>query len=566
MLIAMSPGHQPIHLPYAVDYTPYLTEISKHHEVEGAFAYIYKAKLYGKRVAIKVIKHKGPRDPTAEAKVFQKEYMLWHPLNHPNILSLKGICFFRSECIVPSFISRWQENGRITDFVSLRPDIEIFNMFEHITMGVSYLHDNGIIHGDLRGANILVSGSGRPLVTDFGIAKQDNGRGVEMSTAMNGNHRWMAHELFKGINEVLGEAVVVLRTKESDVWSLGMLFKEIMSGKIPYHEYWDHLVVLHINDGLMPQFPPARHQNWIRYDNVLQEICSRCWAKDPNDRPDMKNIISQLRESRPNLLPDGSVKRTRSPPTGNESRHPSAKLESTTAGPNYNQEDDTLTLSRIMGDLRLTPHRNEGRDSNLIVESPQGLEPSGIGHDNGREFSPRRTTTSAVLPPAPLPRTDRPLTPKDSPLPSPHAAQAVGERRKVDVNSPLDINRSPTREYTISPGVELDNFLAREGLKILFCVEYSHPTPYDEQTWIATCFFKGEEIARAVATKKTLAYVEAAKTALNKLRGVPQISQRHGYALRSNANPLDLSLLEEKFVANGASHMPIWECILSSEF
>ncbi|EJD00431.1 kinase-like protein, partial [Fomitiporia mediterranea MF3/22] len=123
-----------------------------------------------------------------------KEYDLWHRLRHPNILPLEGICYPHPDSNIPAFVSCWQENGRIKDFVKERPYIDyirLVRMVEGIAEGVRYLHENKIIHGDLRAANILISDTQEALVTDFGIAKVDSGDGVQISSAFQGNVRWM---------------------------------------------------------------------------------------------------------------------------------------------------------------------------------------------------------------------------------------------------------------------------------------------------------------------------------------------------------------------------------------
>ncbi|KAH8108427.1 hypothetical protein DFH11DRAFT_1549077 [Phellopilus nigrolimitatus] len=119
-----------------------LTGIDEHPTGSGGFSSVFKCEVHGKEKAIKLA---------------QREFNLWFPLKHPYILPLDGICYFQFEREIPSFVSPWQKNGTIIEYVRTRPDVDLLHMLECIAMAVGYLHDNDIIHMDLRGASFITN-------------------------------------------------------------------------------------------------------------------------------------------------------------------------------------------------------------------------------------------------------------------------------------------------------------------------------------------------------------------------------------------------------------------------
>ncbi|THH06230.1 hypothetical protein EW145_g4226 [Phellinidium pouzarii] len=458
----MSFRERPTRFRFACDYTLDLTNIGEFPVGSGGFSSVYKGKLHGKDVAIKVLRHvPNSKDTLAEVRIrnsllAQREYKLWHPLRHPYILSLEGICFFREEHIVPSFISYWQKNGRITDFVSRRPYVDIIRMLGNIALGICYLHENDIIHGDIRGSNIMISDSGDPLVTDFGIAKEDSGNGVQMSTAMNGNCRWMAHEFFRHHNgKHIGADA--RRTKASDVWSLGMLFQEVLSGEPPYHEHNLATLFLKIGSGILPSFSRARHAAWRKYDIPMRTICSRCWALEPDERPSMSQLIADIRTLRPKLSGDESEINNCS--FAEDARSQGSSVSRATID-RSTEEQDTFRLSNLMNNVSLNSSRG------FFSESPPSTP---------HQSSPELYTQN-------IPRV-----------------------------------ASEPRTFCPSHLVELENLLVSSGLKNLFNVEYESRGSLNQLSWYAICYLRGEEIGKGCAESKKSAFAEAAKIVLAKL-------------------------------------------------
>ncbi|EUC60961.1 tyrosine kinase domain protein [Rhizoctonia solani AG-3 Rhs1AP] len=94
-----------------------------------------------------------------------RELHTWGRCTHPNVIQLLGLAIFRGRI---GMVSPWMEHGSLPHYLKKVPGVNQFDMCVRICEGLAYLHQIGIIHGDLKGANVLVSDRGIPVFTDFG--------------------------------------------------------------------------------------------------------------------------------------------------------------------------------------------------------------------------------------------------------------------------------------------------------------------------------------------------------------------------------------------------------------
>ncbi|KAL5501018.1 hypothetical protein ACEPAH_9405 [Sanghuangporus vaninii] len=284
--------------PYAVDYTDRLVRVPREQE-RGGYANVYQYRSPSNGILYAVKELKALPDHLAEHltlhEIAMKEYDIWNRLRHHNILQLEGIYYPSPDIMIPCFVTRWQENGRVKDYVRNKPGTNFLDLIDDIADGVAYLHDNDIIHGDLRGSNILISDDGRALVTDFGISKNDPGDGIPVSNAFQGNWRWMAREFFP--SDAQPPALRARRSKASDIWMFGLLIQEILSGKIPYYDISaEWTVARKIGDGEPPRFPDAQHDSWKKFDDPVRRLRLRYCASEPADRPTITLVLQDIRK------------------------------------------------------------------------------------------------------------------------------------------------------------------------------------------------------------------------------------------------------------------------------
>ncbi|KAG6330268.1 hypothetical protein ID866_8819, partial [Astraeus odoratus] len=150
--------------------------------IKGGYAIVRKGKLgppvngvaveypEGLEIAIKTPPG-GLRDDEATIKRFLKETHTWSKLKHKNILPLVGISTKFDLSV--SIVSEWIGEGNARDYVQHNPNIDPRPLIQGIAHGLYYLHhhDRGpVVHGDLKGSNVLITKNGEALLTDFGFS------------------------------------------------------------------------------------------------------------------------------------------------------------------------------------------------------------------------------------------------------------------------------------------------------------------------------------------------------------------------------------------------------------
>ncbi len=184
--------------------------------------------VFQKRVAIKILDRGG--DSASVVSRFRNERQILASLEHPNIAGLldggttsDGLPFFAMEYVEGQPISDYCESRQLETTARLQ-------LFRKVCSAVQYAHQNLIIHRDIKPANVLVTSDGTPKLLDFGIAKLLNPElgSHALAPTMLGMHL-MTPE-YASPEQVRGEPV----TTSTDVYSLGVLLYELLTGQPPY--------------------------------------------------------------------------------------------------------------------------------------------------------------------------------------------------------------------------------------------------------------------------------------------------------------------------------------------
>ncbi|KAG8793743.1 hypothetical protein FRC12_001753 [Ceratobasidium sp. 428] len=243
----------------------------------GGFSEIYFGRLYdGMPVAIKTIFiHSNDHDQERKyLKRTARELYTWSKCNHVNVASLLGLAAFREQIVM---VSAWMENGDLRTYVNKNPAADRLNLCTQVADGLAYLHSIGIIHGDLKGPNVLISKEGVATVIDFGNAVLEDStlQFTEEATSQKISIRWTAPEILRGGKH----------SAEADMYALGMTILETFTGKAPHFEKNDRAVIQAITRHENPERPQESIPTSSVWGDSLWDLLVQCWDNVPERRP-----------------------------------------------------------------------------------------------------------------------------------------------------------------------------------------------------------------------------------------------------------------------------------------
>ncbi|KAG8711151.1 hypothetical protein FRC08_016249 [Ceratobasidium sp. 394] len=266
----------------------------------GGFGDVYRGRLEsGQGVAIKCMRiidlSSDGQQRRKHLKYAAREIHTWSRLQHPHVLKLLGLAEYRNQI---AMVSPWLEGGALRNYLAQHPEVNRPQLCVQIADGLSYLHQCGVVHGDLKGDNVLISDAGDAMLTDFGNAVlQERTLQFTYTTAkVNVSLRWAAPEL-------LGEDAS--HSIGADIFALGMTILETITGNIPYTGVKDVAVMFAIMQNRPPKRPEAHIPTKSKYGNFIWWLLNRCWASDPGSRP----TAEQVRKNMGLVQPDDLVGR-----------------------------------------------------------------------------------------------------------------------------------------------------------------------------------------------------------------------------------------------------------------
>lgn len=237
----------------------------------GGMAVVYKARcnLLNRIVAIKVLRPEYSNDENFVMR-FRREAQAAASLSHPNIVNIydvgqeDGIYY-----IVMEYVEGRTLKELIREEAPLAPS-RVIEVAKQICDALECAHKNKIVHRDIKPHNIIITPEGRVKVTDFGIARAATGSTITNTGGLLGSAHYLSPEQARGgyVDE------------RSDIYSLGVLLYEALTGRVPFDGDSPVAVALkHIQEEpkpisqLVPGFPPA-----------LEQIVMKCISKSPDER------------------------------------------------------------------------------------------------------------------------------------------------------------------------------------------------------------------------------------------------------------------------------------------
>ena len=238
---------------------------------EGGMGVVYRAQeiLLDREVALKALHPQITRDESRLQR-FKAEAKALARLHHPNIATLFN--FFEQDGVyymVMEFIDgrNLEDVVRQNGALPLRPALEIFNSG---LRGFEHAHQRGVIHRDIKPSNLMLTRAGEVKITDFGIARVAGGGKLTQTGKLIGTLEYMSPEQVQGQEQ----------DARSDIYSLGILLFELVTGKMPWTATSDFDIM---RSHLEVPAPPARSLI-AELPPALDNVITRALNKKPDER------------------------------------------------------------------------------------------------------------------------------------------------------------------------------------------------------------------------------------------------------------------------------------------
>ena len=263
---------------------------------EGGMADVYLAQdsFLNREVAIKILRGKLSLDPVALLR-FQREANAASRLNHPNIVEIYDVGEDKGQHYI---VMEYIRGKSLKELISQRGAMdqqEAIQIMDQLLCAIIEAHKNNIIHRDIKPQNILVKDDGTVKIADFGIATVSDAVQLTQADTVLGSVHYLAPELARG----------EIATFQSDIYSLGITFYELLTGKVPYTgEAPVQIAMKHMREELpsVREFNPSVPQ-------AMENIIIRATAKNKNHRyksasdmyDDLMNCLKDKNKSVPKL-------------------------------------------------------------------------------------------------------------------------------------------------------------------------------------------------------------------------------------------------------------------------
>lgn len=272
----------------------------------GGMANVFLAHdlILDREVAIKVLRFDFQNDQSAIRR-FQREALAATELVHPNIVTVydvgeeDGMQFLVMEYVKGMDLKRYIQTHYPV------PYLQIVDIIQQILSAVALAHQHRIIHRDLKPQNVLINEAGVVKITDFGIAIALSETSITQTNSMLGSVHYLSPEQARGS----------MATNQSDIYAIGIILYEILTGKVPFDgESAVTIALKHFQD----EIPSIR----IYDKNVpqsLENVVLKATAKEPADRyktademrADLDTVLSPDRLNEPRWEPHALMDETR---------------------------------------------------------------------------------------------------------------------------------------------------------------------------------------------------------------------------------------------------------------
>lgn len=247
----------------------------------GGMADVYRAKdqLLERTVAVKIL-HQQYENDTEFITRFQREAKAAARITHPNIVNVYDVGVAEGRhYIVMEYVPGRTLKERIKEEGPV-PVPQALQIARQIAGALAQAHANNLVHCDIKPHNILVMPDGNVKVADFGIARAVTESTMTYNDNIMGSVHYFSPEQARG----------TMITPKSDVYSLGVLLYEMLSGRIPF----DGNTAVSIARKHLEEDPQPLHMIAPGIPPVVEALVTRMMAKDPAQRPDSSMLVQDI--------------------------------------------------------------------------------------------------------------------------------------------------------------------------------------------------------------------------------------------------------------------------------
>ncbi|SFJ94318.1 serine/threonine protein kinase [Halobacillus dabanensis] len=237
----------------------------------GGMANVYLAHdtILDREVAIKVLRLEHGNDEEFIAR-FHREAQSATSLSHPNIVNIYDV---GEEDDIYFMVMEYVDGMTLKQYIQQHSPVDVteaVDIMRQIASAISHAHDNGIVHRDIKPQNILIDHYGHVKVTDFGIAMALSATALTQTNSVLGSVHYLSPEQARG----------GMATKKSDVYSLGIVFFELLTGRLPFSGESPVSIAL---KHLQHETPSPKRWN-AEIPQSVENIVLKSTAKDPFHR------------------------------------------------------------------------------------------------------------------------------------------------------------------------------------------------------------------------------------------------------------------------------------------
>ena len=264
---------------------------------EGGMANVYLANdtILNRKVAVKVLRGDLANDEKFVRR-FQREALSASSLNHPNIVEMYDVGEDDGNFYI---VMEYVDGKNLKQLIKRRTKLsltEVVDIMKQLTDGISHAHDSFIIHRDIKPQNMLILDNGLVKITDFGIAVALNSTQLTQTNSVMGSVHYLPPE------QAAGKGA----TFKSDIYSLGIMMYELITGKLPFRG--ENAVEIALKQMKEP-IPSIREDN-NEIPQAVENIVLKACAKNPKNRydtaremyNDLCTCLDEERKNEPRLV------------------------------------------------------------------------------------------------------------------------------------------------------------------------------------------------------------------------------------------------------------------------